>query len=94
MCAIDELVDFKEAVKIREWRSAMDEELETHRRNGTWELVPLPQGRKTVGSRWVYKIKRNEQNKVVNYEARFVAQGHTQRYGKDFEESSLLRRGL
>ncbi len=43
--------------------------------NNVWELVELPEGRKAVGSRWVFKVKWNEHGKVERYKARLVAQG-------------------
>lgn len=64
----------------------MDSEIQSHKQNGTWELVPLPKGKRVVGSRWVYKVKRNESNEVVRYKARIVAQGFTQCYGIDYDE--------
>lgn len=68
------------------WIAAMDSEMESQKKNGTWELVMLAKGKKIVGSKCVYKIKRNESNKVVRYKARFAAQGFKQTYGVDFEE--------
>lgn len=83
-CAREEPLNVQEAMKEKEWREAMSSEMESHRSIGTWELVPLPKGRKAIGSRWVFKIKRNEKDKVVKYKARVVAQGYTQRYGIDY----------
>jgi hypothetical protein len=39
------------------WMIATQEEIETLHKNNTWDLVPLPQGRKAIGNKWVYKIK-------------------------------------
>ena len=39
------------------WITAMQEEMEALHRNKTWELVTLPEGRKAIGNKWVYKIK-------------------------------------
>ena len=38
------------------WMIAMQEEIESLHKNKTWELVPLPYGRKAIGNKWVYKI--------------------------------------
>ena len=35
----------------------MDEEMATLDVNHTWDLVPLPSGKKAIGYKWVYKIK-------------------------------------
>ena len=51
--------------------------------NDVWELVPLPTGKKTVGSKWVFKVKSGAER----HKARLVAQGFTQRYGSDYDET-------
>ncbi|KAE8688623.1 hypothetical protein F3Y22_tig00110962pilonHSYRG00058 [Hibiscus syriacus] len=46
------------------WMMAMQEEIEALHKNNTWDLVPLPQGRKPIGNKWVFKIKRNDDDQV------------------------------
>ena len=41
------------------WMTTMQEEMKALHRNKTWELVPLPQGQKTISNKWVYKIERD-----------------------------------
>jgi len=55
-------------------------------RNKTWELVKLPVGKKPIGLKWVFKLKRNSNGEVVKYKARLVAKGYVQKYGIYFEE--------
>ncbi|CAL9011097.1 unnamed protein product, partial [Prunus brigantina] len=43
-----------EALEDQKWKEAMNEEMRALQKNGTWELVPLPHGKKTVGCRWIY----------------------------------------
>ncbi|KAH9659090.1 Integrase catalytic domain-containing protein [Citrus sinensis] len=43
------------------WMTAMQEKIKALHKNKTWELVILPHGRKAIGNKWVYKIKRDEQ---------------------------------
>ena len=57
------------------------------RENHVWDLVKLPIGKKTVGSKWVYKIKTGEDDSMQRYKARLVAQGFTQQYGTYFDET-------
>ncbi|KAK0592765.1 hypothetical protein LWI29_024958 [Acer saccharum] len=68
------------------WMTAMQEEIEALHKNKTWELVPLPHGRKAIGNRWVYKIKRDGNNQVERYHARLVVKGYAQKEGIDFNE--------
>ena len=49
--------------------------------NNTWKLVDLPKDRKAIGSKWVFKVKRDVNGKVLRYKARLVAQGFNQKYG-------------
>ncbi len=55
------------------WQSAMDKEIDSLNRNETWEEVPLPQGRKALDVKWVYRIKADE-----SYRARLVVRGFQQ----------------
>jgi hypothetical protein len=84
---------FKEAVASPDrdkWISAIKEELESLRRHGTYKLTDLPSGRRAVGSKWVFKIKRDSKGKPIHYKARLVAQGFTQRKGLNFKKHSHL----
>ena len=64
----------------------MDEELGSIKDNDTWELVDLPNNHKAIGLKWVYKIKKDAEGKLVKHKARLVAKGYVQEQGVDFEE--------
>ncbi len=50
---------FEQAVENPKWDNAMDEEMAALDANVTWELVALPKDKKTIGCKWVYKVKHN-----------------------------------
>jgi hypothetical protein len=54
--------------------------------NQTWDLVPLPPGRKLVRCKWVYRTKREENGQVRRYKTRLVAKGFQQIHGIDYDE--------
>ena len=46
-----------EALQQSVWRQAMEAELASIDKNGTWELVPCPPSCKVIGVKWVFKTK-------------------------------------
>ena len=68
------------------WKVAMDEELNSLWDNDTFELTSLPEGRTSVGGKWVYTIKLGP-NGEEKYKARFVAKGYSQAPGIDYHET-------
>eukprot|EP00253_Pinus_taeda_P013269 PITA_13269 len=55
--------------------------------NSAWEIVPRPEGKLVVGSRWIYKVKQAADRSVEMYKARFVARGFSQIEGIDYEDT-------
>jgi hypothetical protein len=85
-----EPITFQEAVEEDYWRSAMEEEIQAIQKNNTWELLTLPPKKKTIGVKWVYKIKRTADGGVDRYKARLVAKDYKEKYGIDYEEVFAL----
>nr|GEV72173.1 retrovirus-related Pol polyprotein from transposon TNT 1-94 [Tanacetum cinerariifolium] len=53
-------------------------------------LVDLPKGKGAIGSKWVFRNKKDESGIVIRNKARLVAQEHTQEEGIDYEEVFAL----
>ncbi|GJU08833.1 copia protein, partial [Tanacetum coccineum] len=51
-----------------------------------WTLGDLPSGKKAIGTKWVYRNKKDERGIVVRNKARLVAQGYKQEEGIDYDE--------
>lgn len=75
-----------EAEQQPSWRRVMEEELKAIEENGTWTLTELPQGRRGIGLRWVFKVKKDEHGAVTRHKARLVVKGYAQRRGVDYDE--------
>jgi hypothetical protein len=77
----------EEALDDPKWAEAIQEEMEALQKNNTWRLIPLPEGKKTVGCKWVFSIKYKVDGSIDRYKARLVAKGFTQTYGIDYTET-------
>ncbi|MCO5587633.1 hypothetical protein L7F22_041582 [Adiantum nelumboides] len=81
---------FDEAIGNMKWEQAMDEEMAALDVNETWELVPFPEGKKSIGCKWVYKVKHNANGSISKYKDRLVSIGYGQTYGIDYEKTFSL----
>ncbi|GKA78556.1 putative ribonuclease H-like domain-containing protein, partial [Tanacetum coccineum] len=68
------------------WIEAMQEELLQFKLQKVWTLVDLPNGKRAIGTKWVFRNKKDERGIVVRNKARLVAQGYTQEEGIDYDE--------
>jgi hypothetical protein len=78
---------FQQALGHEGWREAIQEEMNSIHKNHTWDLVPLPPGKRASTSKWVYKTKPGLVDSNTRLKARLVARGFEQKYGVDFEET-------
>ncbi|GJX20864.1 putative reverse transcriptase, RNA-dependent DNA polymerase [Tanacetum coccineum] len=67
----------------------MQEELLQFKIQKVWTLVDLPSGKKGIGTKWVYRNKKDEKGIVVRNKARLVAQGYKQEEGIDYDEMDV-----
>nr|GEU48970.1 ribonuclease H-like domain-containing protein [Tanacetum cinerariifolium] len=70
--------------------TTITEELLQFKMQKVWVLVDLPKGKRAIGSKWVFRNKKDERGIVVRNKARLVAQGHTQKEGIYYEEVFAL----
>ena len=59
-------------------------------KNDLWEVVPRPEGKSVVTSKWLFKIKHGTDGSVGKHKARFVARGFSQKEGIDYDETFAL----
>ena len=89
LTTIEEPVSMKDALMQKEWIGAMSSEMDSLHDNDVWDLVELPKGQKVVGSKWVFKLKRNADGSVERCKARLVAQGYSQEKGLNYDETFI-----
>ncbi|GJW93308.1 putative ribonuclease H-like domain-containing protein [Tanacetum coccineum] len=75
-----------QALNDSDWVEAMQEEMQQFINQKVWKLVPLPDGKIAIGTKWILKNKRDARGIVVRNKARLVAQGHRQEEGIDYDE--------
>ncbi|GJS14583.1 putative ribonuclease H-like domain-containing protein [Tanacetum coccineum] len=75
-----------QALNDPDWVEAMQEEMQQFVNQDVWKLVPLPEGKTAIRTKWILKNKRDARGIVVRNKARLVAQGHRQEEGIDYDE--------
>ena len=79
--------NIEEALNDNNWIISMQEELNQFQRNNVWNLVPRPKGKSIIGTKWMFKNKLDEDDKIIRNKARLVAKGYSQEEGIDFDET-------
>jgi hypothetical protein len=90
------MAECKQCLDWIKWKEAIKAELDSLRKREVFrKVIPTPPRIHRVGFKWVFIWKQNENNEVVRYKARLVAQGFTQRLDIDFNETySLVMNGI
>ena len=79
----------REALMSKEaasWRKSIDTEYQALLENNTWDLVPLPKGRKAIKSKWIFKVKYHADGSIDKFKSRLCVVGCMQRSGLDYNE--------
>uniref|UniRef100_A0A2N9ETC2 CCHC-type domain-containing protein n=1 Tax=Fagus sylvatica TaxID=28930 RepID=A0A2N9ETC2_FAGSY len=84
--------NINEAIEDESWILAMQEELNQFERNKVWTLAPRPKDHSVIGTKWVFRNKKDEEGIIVRNKARLVAQGYNQEeaYGTPMSPSTKL----
>ncbi|GKE74363.1 putative ribonuclease H-like domain-containing protein [Tanacetum coccineum] len=71
------------------WIEAMQEELLQFKLQKVWTLVHLPNGKRAIRTKWVFRNKKDDRGIVIRNKARLVAQGYIQEEGIDYDEMDV-----
>nr|GEW00665.1 putative ribonuclease H-like domain-containing protein [Tanacetum cinerariifolium] len=75
-----------QALKDPSWIEAIKEELLQFKMPKVWVLVDLPHGKRAIGTKWVYRNKKDARGIVIRKRVRLFTQGQIQEEGIDYEE--------
>ncbi|KAJ9539032.1 hypothetical protein OSB04_031765 [Centaurea solstitialis] len=76
-----------QALDDSDWLLAMQEELLQFKRNKVYRLVPRPQDKSIVKTKWIFRNKKDASGLIVRNKARLFAKGYSQQEGIDYDET-------
>ena len=77
----------KDALEDDDWWKSMEEEIEQIEKNKTWSLVPRPNDKKLIGTKWVFRNKLDENGEIKRIKAWLVCKGYAQEEGIYYGET-------
>ncbi|GJZ26576.1 putative ribonuclease H-like domain-containing protein [Tanacetum coccineum] len=83
---MDNTIDVSPIPTLRVHKDYPKDQILGDPKSAVWVLVDLPYGKKVIGTKWVFKNKRDERSIVVKNKERLVAQGFRQEEGIDYDE--------
>jgi hypothetical protein len=82
-----EPTNYTEAAGVPAWIEAMKSEIDSIERNRTWRLTELPEDKKEIGVKWVFRTKFNLDGSIFKHKARLVVKGFAQVAGVDYGDT-------
>ncbi|KAG8497215.1 hypothetical protein CXB51_008460 [Gossypium anomalum] len=83
----DTPTDIHEAMQNASWSAAVHSDLLALLQNNTWTLCLLPVNRRTIGCKWLFKVKRKADGTGERYKAWMVTKGFSQHAGLNFRDT-------
>lgn len=81
------IADLRKREDWGRWKEAIEDEMDSLKRNNTWTLTRLPEGRTAITCKWVFRVKHGSGEAGDRYKARLVARGFSQKRGFDYSET-------
>ncbi|GJX66987.1 putative ribonuclease H-like domain-containing protein [Tanacetum coccineum] len=75
-----------QALQDPSWIESMQDELLQFKLQKVWTLVDLPNGKRPIGTKWVFRNKKDERGIMIRNKARLVTQGYIQEKEIDYDE--------
>ena len=87
LLSMKEPISVKDALQDIDWGKAMEEDIEPIEKNKTWSLVPRPEDKNVISTKWIFRNKLDENGEVTRNKVRLVCKGYAQEEGIDYGET-------